>query len=187
MTDVPSSALRVWAKAVDDLMITVLLIPAFGFSAFYLFSGEPIWISWPFVIYLLLVPLLYEGLSLWYFGTTFGKWLFFLKVVDARNPGVSLRPGQTFTRALAGRLTLFFSYAVQALALFRYDRTHLADWLGQTRVITTRQRPRQVTIHWIVGSIAFTLCLFSGLAVASAFMKQVSFETMGVLVQPVSP
>lgn len=187
MTDVPSSALRVWAKAVDEALMTVFLVPAFGFSAFYLFSGGPVWISWPFLAYLFAVPLLYEGLSLWFFGTTFGKWLFFLKVVDAKNPSSPLQAGQTFTRALAGRLTLFFSYAVQAMALFRYDRTHLADWLGRTRVVTTRRRPRQVTIHWIVGTLAFTLCLFSGLAVASAFLGQVSFEAKGVLVAPVSP
>ncbi|HRO67679.1 MAG TPA: RDD family protein [Pseudobdellovibrionaceae bacterium] len=187
MTDVPSTALRVWAKAVDDLMITVLLVPAFGFSAFSLFSGEPIWISWPFLAYLLVVPLLYEGLALWIFGTTFGKWLFFLRVVPARDPARPLEAGQAFTRALTGKFSFFFSYALQSMAIFRYDRTHVADWLGGTRVITDRPRPRQVTIHWMVGSLAFVVMFLTGMAAASLFLQGISFESTGLVFFPFKP
>lgn len=184
MTDVPSTSLRIWAKAVDDLLITFLLIPAFGFSAFNLFSGGPLWISWAFLAYFLLIPLLYEGLALWIFGTTFGKWLFFLRVVPATDPRRPLEAGQAFTRALAGRFSFFFSYAVQATAIFRYDRTHLADWLGGTRVVTERPRPRRVSIHWIVGSVAIVVLLMSGLTVATLFLRGVSIESTGLVFLP---
>ncbi|MBX3040523.1 MAG: RDD family protein [Bdellovibrionaceae bacterium] len=187
MTDVPSTTLRIWAKAVDDALIAVFLIPAFGFSAFNLFSGGPIWVSWAFLAYFLSIPLLYEGLSLWLFGTTPGKWLFFLRVVPAMNPALPLKAGQTFTRALAGRFSFFFSYAIQVIAIFRYDRTHLADWLGGTRVITERPRPRQVAIHWIVGSIAIVLLLSSGLTMATLFLKGISIESGGLVFIPAEP
>lgn len=187
MTDVPSSALRIWAKAIDEIMIGALLFPAFGVSALSIFSGGPVWISWSFLVYLLVVPLLYEGLSVWLFGTTFGKWLFFLKIVHSKNPHSSLSAGQTFTRALAGRLSWFFSSAIQVMALFRYDRTHLADWLGKTRVVTTRVRPKQVVIHWIFGSIAFAIFISSGLLVAGAFLSSITYDSSGLSFFPIQP
>lgn len=185
MNDVPSSALRIWAKVIDNLIVAVFLFPAFGWLAFSLFGSESLWISWPFVIYLVLVPLLYEALSLWIFGTSFGKWVFFLKVVQSRDSRRSLTLGQAMVRALAGRLSLFFSHAVQALALFKYNRTHLADWLSGSRVVTTRPRPKQARLHWIVGSIAVAVFAWSGLMFAILMLQHLDFTSAGLYYSPV--
>lgn len=181
--DVPSTALRFWARLVDGVMVGVFLVPAFGLSAFSLFSG-PIWISWPFVAYLLLVPVLYEALSVWIFGTTFGKWLFFLRVVPAHDSSAELKASQIFNRALAGQFSFFFAYAPQSLLLFRYDRTHLVDWLGGTRVVTTRLREKKIRIHWLFGAFLFLLFFFSGMEAASLFVGGLSLSTQGIYFSP---
>ncbi len=177
MLHVPSTGSRVAARLLDEIIIGLFCLPVL----IPLFWGRSdLWTPWPWVIYLCEVPLMYESLSIWVFSQSLGKWVFSLQVCSNRNPKLELNFWQCLLRSLVGRLTLFFSWAPQALALFRYDRTHLADWLAQTRVISLRPNPKRTRIRPWWGVIFIFLFLETGLSSAALFFQSLEISGKGV-------
>ncbi|MBX2986334.1 MAG: RDD family protein [Bdellovibrionaceae bacterium] len=183
MVFVPPTGARFWARVIDEVVILFLLVPAFGLAAFDLFSAERLWMSWPFFAYFLCIPLLYEAVTVWIFGATFGKWAFGLRVVNNRDPQAPLSFWDALTRAVAFRFSLFFSYAVQALALLRYDRTHLADWAARTRVVALRPRRSLARVRWFWGPVLIVFFLFTGWSAARVLFAGLSWDSTGIIFQ----
>ena len=87
---------------------------------------------------LLLVGLLvvfYKWMFLFFLGATPGKLIMGIRVVNRWNPDQSLGLMQSFLRVFADGLSLFFGLAPRALALIRFDRTHISDWIAETQVV----------------------------------------------------
>lgn len=179
---VPRTSLRILARLIDAVLVFALWIPLFGPSTMNLLSAERWWMSWPYFIYFLAVPLVYEGLSVAFFGTTFGKWVFFLKVVPVENSGGRLSVLESFTRALAMELNLFFSWAVQALALLQPDRRHLADWIARSRVVSGRPRPYPPRIRWFWSSLLIASLAWSGWSHGKDVMQSIHWDRSGISV-----
>ncbi len=168
---VPDTKKRLFARLTDQLITMIFYIPIANAVRLLVFTEQEVEIS----IYLLalmgLIPAIYEGMWLWLMQQTPGKWFWGLRVVSCDDPDRPLDWQQCVMRALVGRLDLFLSLAVYATAFFRYDRTHLADWLAETRVVQEGPRSKVAGCRWVVGSFLVLVYSIQGLEQAAQFLK----------------
>ena len=174
---VPDTMKRLWARLIDQLLSLIFYIPVVKAFFLLVFTEQEVQISVMTLIVMAFIPAIYEGVWLWILQQTPGKWFLGLKVVDAYNPEKELAWQQCLMRALVGRLDLFFSLAIYALAFFRYDRTHLADWLVETRVVQMAPRVHKAKMRWLVGSIFVVFYGWQGIEQATLFLKNAKIES----------
>jgi uncharacterized RDD family membrane protein YckC len=173
---VPSTWKRLAAFFIDQIVMVLFYLPFAGkfFQAFFL--DEDVYLSLIQLLVFFLIPALYEFVFLVVMQATPGKWLLGLKVVPQHNPYTPLHITQCIMRPVVGRLSFFFGWAIYAVAFFRYDRTHIADWVAETRVIQFKPRPMRAKIRWIAGSF-FVLCyIYEGLAYSSSILSQIDWK-----------
>jgi uncharacterized RDD family membrane protein YckC len=108
-----------------------------------------------------LLRLFYKWMFLFFLGATFGKWLFGLRVVPALHPSASLGLMQSLLRVLTDDLSFFFGQALRALALVRLDRTHVSDWVAETRVVQFSKPGRSLRRHWILALLVMVFSFWS--------------------------
>jgi uncharacterized RDD family membrane protein YckC len=173
---VPSTWNRLIAKAIDQVASVIFFIPFFGKVITMLFTDEDVYISLPMLLFLLFIPAIYEALFLALMQRTPGKWMMGLKVVPNHDANENLRWDQCVLRPLTGRLSLFFSLAIYATAFFRYDRTHLADWVAETRVVQATPRRSRTNIRWLLGSLCIVMYTYEGINSAINVFDNIDWE-----------
>jgi uncharacterized RDD family membrane protein YckC len=171
---VPNTTRRLFARLIDQLITLIFYIPIAKAAMLLILTDQEVEISVYLLILMGLIPAIYEGMWLWLMQQTPGKWFLGLKVVSSDDPDRPLDWQQCVMRALVGRLDLFVSLAVYATAFFRYDRTHLADWLAETRVVQEKPRLKPAQCRWILGSLFVLIYSLQGLEQAAHFLKNAS-------------
>jgi hypothetical protein len=83
---------------------------------------------------------------------------------------------QSFLRVLADGLSLFFGLAPRALALLRLDRTHVSDWVAETRVVQLAPQTMLMRRHWAVALIVVWISFFSQFSRVYQSLQSVDFE-----------
>ena len=174
---VPSTWKRLFAHGIDQVLKMILYFP-FAKSFFLrVFTDEEVSISLLQLLVMLLIPVVYEAVFLFLYQATPGKWLLGLRVVPAWNSEEKLHWQQAVLRSFAERLTLFFSWAPYALAFFRYDRTHLFDWLAETRVVQSSPRISLPQIRWFLGLLLVVVYLYEGLITAGHLVNSIDWSS----------
>lgn len=164
----PQTLRRLAAHGVDEICIGLLLFPLWRLIWDVFTTDEDVFISIPMLFFILFFPMLYQFVFLMLFSRTPGKWLLNMWVVDAHDSSQKISWAQALLRALTSRLSLFLSWAIYALAFFRYDRTHLADWVAETRVMQESETPRRPRLHpWFAG---FLVVFYAGEGFSQAMM-----------------
>lgn len=150
---IPSTWRRLMAHFLDKALISILQSPVWIAVIIDFFKTDHIRIGWPHLLYLIAVSIVYETFCLYFFSTTFGKWQWGLYVISrVKNQGANtLRCDQALVRVLVSRLSFYFGWALFALAFFKYNRTHLADWIAETQVVSKKARSSPPRIRWIMG------------------------------------
>lgn len=162
-TWVPATSDRLQARLIDELLVVILSMPVLAPALTDVFQLGRWSMPWSSLLFLILVRIAYEWIAYAFFSATPGKWVMGLWLVDASDPRRPLGDAQIFLRILSCRLQFFFSWAPYALVFYRYDRTHLADWLAGTRVISERPRFEQPRLRWILGGCLVVVFFFAGL------------------------
>lgn len=173
---VPSTWRRLFAYSVDQLVVLPFYLPFVGVFFRLFFSDDEVLVSLNQLLVLYLIPAVYECVFLILMQATPGKWLMGLKVVPSQNYTEKLHWSQCLLRPLVGRLSFFFSAAVYAVAFFRYDRTHLCDWVAETRVVQGKPRPRKAQIRWILGTLVVLLYVYEGMVSAEMVLKSIKWS-----------
>lgn len=158
---IPSLSRRFCARLIDFILCGFLLMPALGWKVL-VFGFDDLALPWGLLIYVLMVPILYESLALWMFGATFGKWALGLRLVASKDDRHSSGYAACLLRVLVMQGMFFVGVALPALAWLRYDRTHLGDWMAGTRVLALGPALRPVRLHvgralvviFVVGAIS---------------------------------
>ncbi|MBL7543232.1 MAG: RDD family protein [Bdellovibrionaceae bacterium] len=166
----PSTWRRLFAHFLDKAYIMLLQSPVLISVCIDFLKSEVLRIHWSHLLYMVLVSVLYETLSLYFYSTTLGKWQWGLRIIS-REGGLEKRNlnfEEAITRVLVSRLSFFFGWSIFALAFFKVNRTHLADWVANTQVVSTNKRPSVPEIRWILG-LGFIL-LFCGESLRTASM-----------------
>lgn len=173
---IAESSHRFYAKLIDQVIILFFSIPVFVSAFRQIDENGIVVLHWSYVLYYFLLSLCYDFVSYYFFAQTPGKWVFDLTLVDSRNPQKELDHWQILIRLFATRLEFFFSWAIYAVAFFRYDRRHLADLIAGTRVSAVNRRQRPAKIRWIQGGLILLLSISQGPMVAYEKLKNVHFE-----------
>ncbi|WP_295905815.1 RDD family protein [uncultured Bdellovibrio sp.] len=177
---VPSTYRRLAAQAVDSLIRVAFYLPFAKALIALIFTEEEVLISLGHLLLMFLIPAVYEFIFLVLMQATPGKWLMGLKVVPFSNPTQKLHWGQCILRPLTERLSLFFSWAIYAAAFFRYDRTHVADWVAETRVVQFVPRRKRAGLRWFLGSLLIIFYIYDGLHSAKNLIHVIDWQNRQV-------
>lgn len=173
---VPSTWRRFFAYGIDQMVILPFYLPFVGIFFRLLFTEDDVIVTLLQLFILFLIPALYEFVFLVMMQATPGKWFMGLKVVPAANSAEKLHWSQCLLRPLTGRLSFFFSWAIYAVAFFRYDRTHLCDWAAETRVVQGSPRATRARVRWILGLVFVWLYAYEGLVSARMILNSVDWS-----------
>lgn len=176
----PSTWRRLCAYFIDQIISLLFYFPFIGTVYKMIFTTDEVYLSIVELLVLFLIPAIYEFVFLIYMQRTPGKAICGLYVVPFSNVYEKLDWRHCVLRPLVGRLSFFFSWSIFALAFFRYDRTHLADWIAETRVIQTVKRAEAPTIRWFVGFILVISYAYEGLVSSSAVINSIDWGNLQV-------
>lgn len=174
----PSTWRRFLAHFIDQAYVSILQLPVWIKISMDYIHHEQLRVHWSHLLYLILVSFLYEVLSLSFFSTTLGKSQLGLKVISREKKGDddSVRWDQAILRALTSRLSFFFGWSIYALAFLKINRTHLADWLAETQVVSVKERDGHPRIRWILAVGFVLLTLSESLKTASVTLNSIKWQ-----------
>jgi uncharacterized RDD family membrane protein YckC len=172
----PSTWRRLWAFLIDQMVSMVMYLPFFGAFRQLVLTDNEVSLSIIQLGLMLLIPAIYEFVFLALMQATPGKWFMGLKVVPCNNADAKLELGHCLLRPLVGRLSLLLSWAIYAVAFFRYDRTHLCDWVAETRVIQFKPRAARPRVRWMLGLLLMFSHGYEGLSSASHTLQQINWS-----------
>ena len=176
----PSTWRRLLAYFIDQGISLLFYLPFAGTVYKMVFTTEDVYLSVVELLVLFLMPAVYEFVFLLLMQRTPGKAVCGLWVVPFANVNEKLDWRQCVLRPLVGRLSFFFSWRIFALAFFRFDRTHLADWVAETRVVQSSKRENAPTIRWFVGLILVVSYAYEGLVSSSAVINSIDWVNLQV-------
>ncbi len=173
---------RVLAFWMDSIVAALCFLPVWIqiFSSYLELGVLSVSLSW--VLIGLLLQLFYKWLFLYFLGGTLGKLMMGLRVVPKDQLEGSLGLFQSFLRVLTDSLSFFFGQALRSLALIRFDRTHVSDWVAETRVVQYAPRKRPPTRHWILVLIVFIFSFLSQFQTAYQLVQRSTFENGMIVV-----
>jgi uncharacterized RDD family membrane protein YckC len=155
---------RLAAYWIDSMILAICWLPVtiqvLGSATF---EGR-VAFEWRWLIVGVLLQLFYKWAFLYLMGGTIGKLIMGLRVVPAHDFQTSLGLLQSFLRVFADGLSLFFGHAPRALALLRLDRTHISDWVAETRVMQFAPQPLFMKRHWVIAAFVILISFFSQFA-----------------------
>ncbi|MBX3019207.1 MAG: RDD family protein [Bdellovibrionaceae bacterium] len=160
---IPTLTRRFYAFYIDEGLRITFFLPFFFMNLGELgLFGDPVK-SVASLALGIVTYLAFRMACLYFLGASLGKLACGLRVVD-RETGGELQPIQVMLRVIADELAIFFAFAPRALALFRWDRTHLSDWIAETRVVSLKEQAYIPELRPVAGSILVLLGLFWGAA-----------------------
>jgi uncharacterized RDD family membrane protein YckC len=155
---------RLVAYWLDSMVLAFCWLPVFiqvwGSMAY---EGR-VAFEWRWLLVGVLLQLFYKWTFLYFLGGTIGKLIMGLRVVPAVDQQASLGLFQSFLRVFADALSIFFGHAPRALALLRLDRTHISDWVAETRVMQLAPQPLLMRRHLLLAMFVILVSFFSQFA-----------------------
>lgn len=177
---------RILAHLFDQIIVLGLMSPVWIQAVVSFFRDRTFEIDLNILILCFLLQFCYKWLFLRFLGATIGKFIFGLRVVNKAD-GLSLGTIQSLIRVLTDQLSLLFGSAHRVLALARFDRTHLSDWVAETQVVQSRPRTDYPKRNI---PIALILCLYLALTnfyQAYQFVQRTEFEHGKLITHPQIP
>ena len=135
---VPSTKRRILAGSIDQIIIMIPAVVIFYPNLKALLNTSEIKINIFVLAAVVSCQFLYFFLSYLLLEATLGQKLVGQKLVSLS--GEKLAAIQIAIRVLCDQLSVFFSFGLFCLIFFRFDRTHLSDWLAETKVVQDEER-----------------------------------------------
>ncbi len=183
----PSISRRFLARFLDQIFLVVVWIPLAFKSFAELFaggswSGRIAWIAvdLKWLVFALVCQFLYRILFLKMYGATPGKLILGLRLISSAAQTKELTWLQTLIRVFADGLSFFFGLGLFSLALCRYDRCHVSDWLAETRVVRLSSESERLGLgapsrHIFGGLLFFFIFSTSGFLSVAQLLKKSHF------------
>lgn len=154
---VPSSFKRMMAFLIDGAVINIFWAPVTIQVLGSWLKSQEMKVSWKWVLASFLLSFGYKWFFNYFLDGTLGKLVVGLRLVNKNDPDGGLSLMQSLVRVLAEQFSMFFGFAPQMLMFMRFDRTHVADWVAETRVVQFTERltpPHRRPV------LTFFLCLY---------------------------
>ena len=170
--NIPSIRGRLLAKIFDEGIVLIINFPLW-IRIFHSYErSEVLILHWGLVVYYFASKSTYEWFSTYFWGATIGKYLMGLRVIPCDHRTQHLGFSQALLRVLCNQLDIYVGWALYVVALGRFDRTHVADWIADTRVIEIApSSPGPIKIYPFVVLVLFSFFLFQGLSGAVEFLQ----------------
>lgn len=178
---VASTYRRIFAFIFDSFISQIFWIPVTIQIIGSWLKSQEIQFDFRWVILSFALSFGYRVLFNYFLGGTVGKLLFGLRLVNKNDPEKGLGLLQAVIRVLAEQLSLFFSLAPQSLMFLRFDRTHVADWVAETRVVQLFERNAPPKRRPVVAILFFVYFLITGFSAAYNLVRTSSIEKGQVL------
>lgn len=148
----PSTWKRLLARFIDSGVIFVLQLPVIYLFFIDFLRTEEVKIHWAHVVYFFAVRVCYETFSIAFFSATIGKKQMGLTVINRNSlvGGKQVHLDQAFLRSLVSQLSLIFGWSLFVTAFLKYNRTHIADWVADTQVLSRTQQSVRPKIRWVL-------------------------------------
>lgn len=167
---------RLAAYWMDSMVLGLCLLP-FWFQVWgALVWGSEIAVSWRWLVAGVLLQLFYKWTFLYFMGGTLGKLIMGLRVVPRWDSQADLGLFQSLLRVLTDALSIFFGMAPRALALLRLDRTHISDWVAETRVVQLDPQKQIMRRHWAVALLVIWVSFFGQFSDLYRRLQHIEFE-----------
>lgn len=134
-------------------------------------SRGGLWLDWFILCELYFVVA--RACCLKWLGATPGKYMIGLRVIGRDQP--SLTWTQSFVRPLADDCVSVLGWATRALALLRFDRRHLSDWVATTQVVQLKPRKRVAHRQWFLAMFFFAFFAMDGLEASWRWLRWIGF------------
>lgn len=165
---------RILAFLVDEVLRQLAYLPAWV----HLIRSSGYWsfadISWFWLGICYLFHFSARVVFLRFIQATPGKFLFGLRLVGRESDDLNWT--QAFVRTAADDLAAVAGLATRCLALLRFDRTHLSDWVAGTRLIQNKHRIAFPHRRWILAIFLFVVTGISGLQNSLWWLAELSGE-----------
>lgn len=159
---VPRMSVRFFAFYLDEGLRWMVLAPFLGMYFFAGLWGQVSVVTSGTLVLVFLSLVCFRVLCLYYAGGSIGKLVWGLRV--RHRDGGELTLMQSILRVVADELAIFFAFAPRALAFFRWDRTHLSDWIAETRVISLKEQNFIPEVRPLWGAVLVIVGLYWGVA-----------------------
>lgn len=148
----PSTWKRLLARFIDSGVIFILQLPVIYLFFIDFLRTEEVKIHWAHVVYFFAVRISYETFSVAFFSATIGKKQMGLTVISRNNfvGDKQVHLDQAFLRSLVSQLSWIFGWSLFVTAFLKYNRTHIADWVADTQVLSKTPQSVRPKIRWVL-------------------------------------
>lgn len=174
---VASTVRRIVAFLIDAAISNIFWAPVTVQVIGSWFKAQEIRVDFRWIILSFLLAFCYRWFFYYFLGGTIGKLLLGLRLVNRNDPEEGLGFLQSLLRVLTEQLSFFFGLAPQALMFLRFDRTHVADWVAETRVVQLFERDSPPQRRPIMAAIFFAYFFVSGFTGVYKFISTSTFES----------
>lgn len=179
MYHISSTWKRLVARFIDDAYVFILQGPVvIIFFKDFIISGEPK-IHWAHALYFVAVKIVYETLFVHFFSATPGKMHMGLKILNRQPERTSknIALDQAFLRSLVSQLSYIFGWSLYVTAFYKYNRTHVADWVAETQVVSKIKRADRPQLRWIFATCFIFFFMSSSLKGASVSLSAIVWKS----------
>ncbi len=173
---------RIFAYGIDSTILAFCLLPFWIQVWVSTMLDESITIDWQWLAGALLLQLFYKWSFLYLLGGTMGKLIMGLRVVPSDQSETELGLFQSFLRVATDGLSFFFGVAPRALLLLRLDRTHISDWVAETRVVQLAPQTQLMRRHWMLALFVIWIAFFSQFQNIYRTFQDLEFEDGQIVV-----
>lgn len=177
---VASTARRVSAYAIDELMGFIFWIPLFLYVWKHSNESPSLLISWNWILGLWAARMTYETLCIYVLQALPAQYFFGLKIISIHHPNMGLSLMQSALRVLMAQFKYIFGPAIYFMALFHPERQHLGDIIAETQVVQLGDRMFNPKVHFIWGSILVYSSLVTNLSKSMEFVAEGRIQKEGV-------
>lgn len=171
---------RFYAKIIDQILVSIFWLPVLIQLGFSYFSKSLFIIEWKWLILSFVLQFSYKVFFLKFLSATPGKLIMGLKLVS--QSGSELSWLQIILRVLADHLSVFFGWGLYSLAFLRFDRTHVSDWVAETRVIQKASREEPVRRRPLLALLLFLYFSISQFSSVYTMLQRVSWDRQSVVI-----
>lgn len=160
-TYVAATGRRVQAFFIDEFLRLLAFVPWWIAMGWQMPTMETVQLSWGWLSLCYGFHFSARVVCLRLVGATPGKFVMGLRLVGRDQE--KLEWSQALLRTLTDDLSAVLGLATRVLAFIRFDRTHLSDWIAETRVVQLKPRASIVHRRWAVAVFLFVFLAFQGL------------------------
>lgn len=179
-----STTRRLIAYLIDHFIIFIFYSPVWiqGLGSF--FKNRTVQIDWVWFVFCFVLQFLFRWIFLKFLGGGPGKFFLGLRVVDV-NSSENVGWFQGLVRILGEHLSFFFGTSLYVLALMRFDRRHVVDWIAETQVRQVLPRVSPPRPRYFLTIALFLYFLISNFGSIYHLVQRTELESGQIIFHPI--